>query len=56
MVEFLPLSWDESYEMAIHLAEKIRLAKYTPDVIIGISRGGLVVARMLSDLLDVDNV
>ncbi|MGQ4833463.1 MAG: phosphoribosyltransferase [Candidatus Asgardarchaeia archaeon] len=56
MVEFLPLDWNESYEMAILLAEKIRKAKYIPDVIIGISRGGLVVARMLSDLLDIDNV
>ncbi|MEQ9715673.1 MAG: phosphoribosyltransferase [Candidatus Asgardarchaeia archaeon] len=56
MLEFLPLSWDEAYEMAIKLSEKIRASNFVPDVIIGISRGGLVVARMLSDLLDVDSV
>lgn len=56
MLEFLPLSWDEAYEMAIKLSEKIRASNFIPDVIIGISRGGLVVARMLSDLLDVDSV
>ena len=53
---FLPISWDEIYDLSIKLAEKIRKSDFVPDVIIGIARGGWIVARLLSDLLDIDEV
>lgn len=53
---FLPMSWNKIYELSISLAEKIRNSNFVPDLIIGIARGGWVVARLLSDLLDIDDV
>jgi len=53
---FLPISWDKIYDLSIRLAEKIRKSNFVPDLIIGIARGGWIVARLLSDLLDIDDV
>jgi len=53
---FLPISWNKIYDLSIRLAEKIRKSNFVPDLIIGIARGGWIVARLLSDLLDIDDV
>ncbi|MEM2881736.1 MAG: phosphoribosyltransferase [Candidatus Bathyarchaeia archaeon] len=53
---FLVLSWDEVYDLCIRLADKIRESGFSPDVIVGIARGGWIPARVLSDLLDNPNV
>ncbi|MEM2226299.1 MAG: phosphoribosyltransferase [Candidatus Bathyarchaeia archaeon] len=53
---FLVLSWDEVYDLCIRLADKIRGSGFSPDVIVGIARGGWIPARVLSDLLDNPNV
>jgi hypoxanthine phosphoribosyltransferase len=45
-------SWDQIHCMLIELADKVRLSEYKPDIIVGISRGGWIPARVLSDLLD----
>lgn len=45
-------SWDQVYVMLLDLAEQIRGDGFEPDFIVGISRGGLVPARILSDLLE----
>ncbi len=45
-------TWNQIYDMLIELAEKIRSSGFKPDIIVGISRGGLVPTRVLSDLLD----
>jgi len=42
--------------MLLNMAEKIRLDKFKPDVIVGVSRGGWPPARVLSDLLDNPNL
>jgi hypothetical protein len=42
--------------MLINQAEKIRSDGYKPDIIVGISRGGIVPARILSDLLEVSDI
>ena len=49
-------TWDQIYTMLLNMAEKIRLEKFTPDVIVGVSRGGWPPARVLSDLLDNPNL
>jgi len=56
-VKFIAPSWDEILAKSIKLAEKIRRAeKEQFDGIVGISRGGLALTRILSDLLDTQNV
>ena len=45
------VSWAEAYRLARALAHKIVESGFKPDIIIGISRGGLVPARMICDFL-----
>jgi len=53
---FLTLSWNEIEEASLTIAEKIVSSGFTPQVIVGVLRGGWIPARMLSDLLDVKEV
>lgn len=56
-MKFIAPSWDEVFRKAIKLAEKIRKKeKDSFDSIVGISRGGLALTRIMSDLLDIQNV
>ncbi len=52
-MEYLPFSWENVENTAASLTEKINSSGFTPDIIIAISRGGLVPARLLSDSLNV---
>ena len=45
-------TWNQIYDMLLDQAQKIQGDGYKPDIIIGIARGGLVPARILSDLLE----
>ena len=49
-------SWDYIYELLIELAGRLRESSFKPDVIVGISRGGWIPARILSDLLENPNI
>jgi uncharacterized protein len=53
-MDVLKLNWDAT----LHYCEELaRMCKgYEPDLIIGLSRGGLVPARLLSDILAVHDV
>ena len=44
-------TWNKIYDMLLSQAEKIRQSSFKPDVIVGVTRGGWVPARVLSDLL-----
>jgi uncharacterized protein len=44
-------SWEQIYDMLLCQADKICLSGFRADVIVAIARGGLVPARILSDLL-----
>src|SRR3989337_2245719 len=44
-------SWNQIYKMLLSQAEKIRNSGLQPGVVVGVSRGGWVPARILSDLL-----
>ena len=46
-------TWNRIYNMLLSQAEKIRQSSFKPDVIVGVTRGGWVPARVLSDLLGV---
>lgn len=45
------LSWNRVADLAEKLGKKVKF--FRPDVIVGISRGGLIPARLLADYLDV---
>ena len=60
-MKFIAPSWSSIFSQTVDLAQKIRydeneLKNPRSDAIVGVSRGGLVLARLMSDLLDIDNV
>jgi len=56
LVKFLTPWWDDVYELTLKVAEKIWKSGFSPDILVGIARGGWIVARLLSDFLDNSNV
>lgn len=48
------LSWEQVSTMLKELANKVE--SYQPDILVGISRGGLIPVRLLSDFLDNHNI
>jgi len=46
-------TWNKIYDRLLSQAEKIRQSCFKPDVIVGITRGGWIPARVLSDLLGI---
>lgn len=55
-IEYEVPTWNQIYEMLIEQSEKIRQTHYQPDLIIAVARGGLVPARILTDLLETPQV
>jgi Predicted phosphoribosyltransferases len=53
---FLLLGWDDIVSGVEELANKVLASGFRPDVIVGILRGGLFVANLLSDVMDVEEV
>jgi len=45
-------TWEHIYELLLNLADQVRSAKFKPDVIVGVSRGGWPPARIISDLIE----
>ena len=52
-IEYEVPTLNQIYDMLLCQAQKIH-ADYTPDLIIGVARGGIVPARILTDLLEID--
>ena len=53
-MEYVPMSWESATDSLRNtLSRQINESGFHPDAIIGISRGGLVPARILSDSLNV---
>jgi len=44
-------TWDELHENIKEIAKKIKKDKYQPDIVIALSRGGFVPARVICDLM-----
>jgi hypoxanthine phosphoribosyltransferase len=55
-MEYLPVGWEKMYRMCIDLAKKIKKARFHPDIIIGMARGGWIPSRLISDLLHNKNL
>jgi len=54
--KYVAPSWDDVYDMMIELARQIKGSGYSPEVIVGVSRGGWPPARVMSDLLENPNL
>src|SRR5439155_21008589 len=54
--KYVAPSWDDVYDTTIELARQIKSAGYSPEVIVGVSRGGWPPARIMSDLLENPNL
>jgi hypoxanthine phosphoribosyltransferase len=50
--KFETVDWDQVYGLLLELADRVKERGFKPDVIVGVSRGGWLPARVLSDLLD----
>jgi len=50
------VSWEDIVDWSWGLAKKIEANGYNPDVVIAISRGGYVPARLLCDFLGIENL
>ena len=55
-LKFCHFTLGEIYEMTARLAEQILKSKVEVDAIVGISRGGLLPARLMSDFLGVSQL
>jgi len=53
-IEFEVPTWRQIYSMLLSQAEEISKSSFKPDIIIAVSRGGWLPARVLSDLLEVN--
>ena len=53
---FEVVDWGGVYKLLTMLVERIKKSGFRPDLIVGISRGGWVPARVISDLLDNPNL
>ena len=51
-VEKKYISWNSAIELCSQLGEQITCSTFKPDVLVGISRGGLIPVRLLSDILE----
>jgi uncharacterized protein len=54
--KYVAPSWDDVYDMMIDQARQIKNSGYSPQVIVGVSRGGWPPARIMSDLLENPNL
>jgi len=54
--EFEVPTWNHIYAMLLSQAEKIRQSGFKPNIIVGITRGGWIPARVLSDLLEIPDL
>lgn len=54
--EFEAPTWNQIYAMLLSQAETIRQSGFKPDVIVGVTTGGLAPARVISDILEVTDV
>jgi len=49
--EYVAPVWDQIYDMLLELAMQIEQSGFRPELIVGVSRGGWIPGRILSDLL-----
>ncbi|MCI2414762.1 MAG: phosphoribosyltransferase [Candidatus Aramenus sp.] len=56
MVEYYVPTWDEIEDDILNIAEKLAMDRFYPDVIVAILTGGVIPAKLFSDVLGVKNI
>lgn len=56
MTEYYIPSWDEIEDAVFHIGEALVKNNYIPDVIVAVLTGGIIPAKLLSDLLDIKTI
>jgi hypoxanthine phosphoribosyltransferase len=56
MSGFLILTWKKIHEASLKLASEIARERLEIDLIVGILRGGYIIARILGDMLGTENI
>ncbi|WP_291767517.1 phosphoribosyltransferase [Caldivirga sp. UBA161] len=56
MVEFKYLSWDDIMDLTIKVSESIVRDNYRPNIVVGVARGGVVIAKIIEDILGIGNM
>lgn len=54
--QFEAPSWNQVYNLILDLSRKIRTSEFSPEVIVGVFRGGWLPARVLADILGISNL
>jgi hypoxanthine phosphoribosyltransferase len=55
-IEYEAPTWNQIYDMLLSQTQKIQNQDYKPDIIIAIAKGGLIPARILTDLLEIQEL
>jgi uncharacterized protein len=55
-IEYEVPTWNQIYDMLLSQTQNIQNQNYKPDIIIAIAKGGLIPARTLSDLLEIQEL
>lgn len=55
-MEFEYVTWDQVYTLLLKLANKILKDDFKADIIIGVTNGGIIPARIISDLLGISQL
>lgn len=53
-IRFKVIDWKETIFLTMQLSKKVKESPFSPDVVVGILRGGAVVSRIVSDYLGID--
>lgn len=51
-LEFEVSTWESIYHLLLSLASRVRKTNFKPDLLVGVSRGGWIPSRIMSDLLE----
>jgi hypoxanthine phosphoribosyltransferase len=54
--KFYVITWNQLYRDVIKLCSLIKQDNYKPDILVALARGGWVIARIVSDMLDIDQI
>ena len=55
-MEFLAPTWERIHMESLQLSSKILQSGYYPDVVIGVLRGGYIIARLVTDVIQVEDL
>jgi len=55
-MDYLPTSWRDIHLMSLDLAQKVLNTGFTPDMVVGVLRGGYIIARIFADVLGISDI